>query len=113
MRKAYICRPYRAKDSAELDRHIDYAQEVTRLALMAGYAPITPHLYLTQCLDEREPRERAAGMRAGLELLKGCDCIIVGGKYGISEGMEQEIGAAERLGIEKINAARLPLPNEK
>lgn len=83
MRKAYICSPYRAKDSAELDRHIDYAQALTRLALEAGVAPITPHLYMTQCLDESKEQERAQGMAAGLALLKSCDFVIVGVKYGI------------------------------
>ena len=78
MRKAYICSPYRAKDSAELDRHIDYAQALTRLALEAGVAPITPHLYMTQCLDESKEQERAQGMAAGLALLKSCDFVIVG-----------------------------------
>ena len=29
MRKVYICSPYRAKDGAELDRNIDYAQQLT------------------------------------------------------------------------------------
>ena len=33
MRKVYICSPYRAKDGAELDRNIDYAQQLTRQAL--------------------------------------------------------------------------------
>ena len=46
MRKVYICSPYRAKDGAELDRNIDYAQQLTRQALEAGLAPITPHLYM-------------------------------------------------------------------
>ena len=32
MRKVYICSPYRAKDGAELDRNIDYAQQLTRRA---------------------------------------------------------------------------------
>lgn len=41
MRKVYICSPYRAKDGAELDRNIDYAQQLTRQALEAGLAPIT------------------------------------------------------------------------
>ena len=50
MRKVYICSPYRAKDGAELDRNIDYAQQLTRQALEAGLAPITPHLYMTQCM---------------------------------------------------------------
>lgn len=107
MRKAYICSPYRAKDSAELDRNIDYAQTLTRLALEAGVAPITPHLYMTQCLDEGKERERAQGMAAGLALLKTCDFVIVGVKYGISEGMRREIQTAEQLGIEVVNADKL------
>ena len=74
MRKVYICSPYRAKDGAELDRNIDYAQQLTRQALEAGLAPITPHLYMTQCMDDKKPEERAWGMAAGLALLKGCDC---------------------------------------
>lgn len=48
MRTVYICSPYRAKDGAELDRHIEYAQALTKQAIEAGLAPITPHLYMTQ-----------------------------------------------------------------
>ena len=73
MMKVYVCSPYRAGDSAELDRNIEYAQALTRQALKAGLAPITPHLYMTQCLDERKPQERAQGLAADLALLKGCD----------------------------------------
>lgn len=47
MKRVYICSPFRAKDSAELDRNIDYAQELTRKALEAGLAPITPHIHNT------------------------------------------------------------------
>ena len=72
MMKVYVCSPYRAKDGAELDRNIEYAQALTRRALKAGLAPITPHLYITQCLDEKKPQERAQGLAAGMELLKGC-----------------------------------------
>lgn len=78
MKRVYICSPFRAKDSAELDRNIDYAQELTRKALEAGLAPITPHLYITQCLNENNPEERAVGLAAGLELLKGCDFVLAG-----------------------------------
>ena len=78
MRKVYICSPYRAKDGAELDRNIDYAQQLTRQALEAGLAPITPHLYMTQCMDDKKPEERARGMAARLALLKGCDFVIAG-----------------------------------
>lgn len=107
MRKVYICSPYRAKDSAELDRNLEYAQALTRQAIEAGLAPITPHLYMTQCLSEDIPAERAKGMTAGLELLKCCDFVIAGVKYGISEGMSREIQTADKLGIEVVNADKL------
>lgn len=107
MRKVYICSPYRAADSAQLDRNIDYAQALTKQAIEAGLAPITPHLYMTQCLNEDKPEERAAGMAAGLTLLKGCDFVIVGVKYGISEGMSAEIAEADAAGIEVVNADKL------
>lgn len=107
MRKVYICSPYRAKESAELDRNIDYAQLLTKQALLAGLAPITPHLYMTQCLSEDKSEERAAGLAAGLELLKGCDFVMAGVKHGISEGMSREIHTAEALGIEVVNADKL------
>lgn len=107
MRTVYICSPYRAKDSAQLDRHIDYAQELTRQALEAGLAPITPHLYMTQCLNEDKPQERAQGMAAGLTLMKNCAFVIVGTKYGISEGMQQEIETAAALRIPVVNAAEI------
>ena len=107
MRKVYICSPYRAADSAQLDRNIDYAQALTKQAIEAGLAPITPHLYMTQCLNEDKPEERAAGMAAGLALLKSCDFVIVGVKYGISEGMSAEIAEADAAGIEVVNADKL------
>ncbi|MCM1220866.1 MAG: hypothetical protein NC548_40910 [Lachnospiraceae bacterium] len=107
MRTVYICSPYKAKESAELDRHIEYAQQLTRQAIEAGLAPITPHLYMTQCLNEDKPKERAAGMAAGLALLKICDFVIAGVRYGISEGMSREIQTADRLGIEVVNADKL------
>ena len=107
MRKVYICSPYRAADSAQPDRNIDYAQALTKRALEAGLAPVTPHLYMTQCLNEDKPEERAAGMAAGLTLLKSCDFVIVGVKYGISEGMSAEIAEADAAGIEVVNADKL------
>lgn len=104
MRKVYICSPYRATDSAELDRNIEYAQLLTRQALDAGLAPITPHLYLTQCTNEDKPEERAAALAAGLELLKCCDFVIVGTKYGVSEGMSGEIETAAEMRLSVIDA---------
>lgn len=91
---AYICSPYRAKTGAELDNHIEYAQALTRLALKAGLAPITPHLYLTKVINESKETERRIGLTAGQELLTKCDLMIIGNKYGVSEGMQEEIEIA-------------------
>lgn len=105
MRKVYICSPYRAKDGAELDRNIDYAQQLTRQALEAGLAPITPHLYMTQCMDDKKPEERARGMAAGLALLKGCDFVIAGVKYGIQiDARITEVTETYQKGEETIEA---------
>lgn len=107
MKRVYICSPYRAKDGAEHDRNIGYAQALTRQAIKAGLAPVTPHLYMTQCLNEDKPEERAAGMAAGLALMEGCDFIMAGIKYGISEGMGGEIQKADKLGLDVVNADKL------
>ena len=98
MRKVYICSPYRAKDGAELDRNIDYAQQLTRQALEAGLAPVTPHLYMTQCMDDKKPEERARGMAAGTCAAERLRFCIAGVKYGITEGMDREIHTAKYAG---------------
>ena len=90
----YICSPYRG----DTERNVKYAQELTRRAVCTSHIPITPHLYITQALDDRNPEERALGMEAGLHLLEPCECIMIGGRYGISEGMRHEIERARRLG---------------
>lgn len=38
-------------------------------------------------------------MAAGTEILRRCDLVIVGMKYGVSEGMVAEIRCAEENGI--------------
>lgn len=90
----YVCSPYRGNTA----RNVAYAQELTRRAVLKGYAPITPHLYLTQALDDEDRAERALGMEAGMHLLTPCEAIMIGGRYGISEGMGYEIELAHRLG---------------
>lgn len=57
MKLIYICSPYRAENDAILQRNIDYAKELTRSALLQGGVPVTPHLYMTQCLDENIKEE--------------------------------------------------------
>lgn len=97
----YICSPYRGTDK-EIERNIKYAQEITREMLLfpdCSICPITPHLYITKCLDDSIPAERQKGLEVALELLSKCEAVVVGQKYGISEGMAAEIAEANRKGI--------------
>lgn len=112
MKKVYICSPYKAADKMQLERNIKYARELTRQALEAGYAPVTPHLYMPQCINEDKPGERKVSMSAGLALLECCNFVIAGIKYGISEGMSAEIKAADAAGIEVVNADKLLFKTE-
>lgn len=107
MMKVYICSPYKDEESVEKERYIEYAQMLTRQALEAGLAPITPHLYMTQCIDTKNEEKRTAWMAAGLTLLNCCDFVIVGVRYGISKEMSTEIQTADKYGIEVVNADKL------
>lgn len=89
----YICSPYRG----DIARNVEYAKSLTRAAVAAGYAPVTTHLYLTRVLNDADPEERVAGMRAGAEILHCCRYILVGGRFGISEGMKEEIRQAKEV----------------
>lgn len=93
----YICSPYRG----EVERNLEYARELTRLALDNSFVPVTPHLYLTQVVNDEDSRERERGMSAGKELLWHCKYILIGSRYGLSEGMLEEIElAAQQSKIE-------------
>ena len=66
MKTAYICSPY----SGDIKRNKAYARELTLKAIKDGYVPITPHLYITECLNDNEPLERELGLRTAIQLLK-------------------------------------------
>lgn len=92
---AYICSPYRG-NLLKRFRNIQYAKHLTKTAIKLGYAPVTPHLYLTKALNDKIPKERQQGLKAGLEILNSCSTIIIGTRFGISAGMTAEIKAAQK-----------------
>ena len=98
MECCYICSPYRG-NVFERIRNRKYARYLTAKAIRMGFAPITPHLYITQVLNDKIPEERKRGLEAGLKLLRQCKYIMVGGKYGISEGMKAENNTDRRQEI--------------
>ena len=93
----YICSPYRGGFFRRI-RNRRYARELTRAAIRMGYVPITPHLYLTQVLDDRRQQERERGLALGLRLLDICDIVLVGERYGVSAGMRAEMEKAAKNG---------------
>lgn len=83
----YVCSPYRG----DTKRNKEYARKLTRAALDNGFIPVTAHLYLTEATDDTNPEERVRGMAAGMKILENCKYILVGDRYGISEGMKAEL----------------------
>ena len=75
------------------------ARKLTRTVLLHGHSAVAPHLYITNCLNDSKSEERKRGLEASLEILKKCDVVYVGQKFGISKGMAAEIKEAEKLGI--------------
>ena len=102
---AYICSPYRGS-AGQIIKNIEYARELTKQALEMGFTPITPHLYLTQVLNDEIPSERKQGLEAGHVILQTCETMIIGTRYGVSEGMAAEIKAGK--GKNKILIAEIP-----
>lgn len=84
---AYICSPYRG----DIQRNVEYAKELTEEAIKRGYAPIVPHIYLPLVLDDSNQASRALGLELALTLLRKCDVILVGKRYGTTPGMLMEI----------------------
>lgn len=83
----YVCSPYRG----DTKRNKEYARKLTRAALDNGFIPVTVHLYLTEAADDTNPEERVRGMAAGMKILENCKYILIGDRYGISEGMKAEM----------------------
>jgi hypothetical protein len=53
-------------------------------------------------LNDESEKERELGLASARKLIGVCDVLIMGKKYGISEGMEAETQEAQRLGIDII-----------
>lgn len=95
MKTIYVCSPYRG----DVKKHKQYARQLTAAALSYGFAPVTPHLYMTECLNDNDQNDRAKGLSAALAVLERCDALVIGADLGISEGMTAEINFARGFAI--------------
>lgn len=112
MKKVFICSRYRADEKHTLYSNLLRAKFACTSAVMHGYAPIAPHLYLPLCLDDNDPHERELGMAAGREFLAVCDEVWQWGAT-ISEGMAAELAYAKELGIPIKVFNSIGIPHEK
>ena len=112
MKKVFICSRYHANEKYTTEDNVRRALYACTHALMKGYAPIAPHLYLPRCLDDNDPTERELGMAAGREFLAACNEVWQWGAT-ITEGMLSELAYAEELGIpiRVFNSIGIPREN--
>lgn len=67
----YVCSPYRG----DTKRNKEYARKLTRAAINNGFVPV-----------------------AGMKILENCKYILIGNKYGVSDGMKAEMTLAALKG---------------
>ena len=94
IRKVFVCSPYAGCVKA----NVHNARMYSRFVFLCGCMPITPHLMYPRFLEDKDTKERDAGIQMGLILLDFCNEIWVFGQK-ISNGMRREIAFAESHGI--------------
>ena len=102
MKISYICSPYRSETERQKQKHIEYARELLKQNLYYDLLPIAPHLLYPQILNDNNHNERLIALDLCFKWIEKSDVIYAGCRYGISEGMKQEIALAEKLGKEII-----------
>lgn len=112
MKRVFICSRYRADETHTVEENISRALFACTHAVLKGYAPIAPHLYLPRCLDDNCPDERELGMAAGREFLAVCDEVWQWGAT-ISAGMAVELAYAAELGIPIRVFNSIGIPRER
>jgi hypothetical protein len=97
MKKIFVCSPLRG----DFDKNRTLAELYCRIVTLKGHLPIAPHVYFTRFLNDDVGAERRAGMNMGLHLLNSCYELwaFTDGPEEITEGMQEEIDEAHRIGI--------------
>ncbi len=78
-------------------RNRRYLREAVAYCFAQGFAPIAPHGFYPQYLDDKDSDQRIVGIACGHKLLEAADFGLVFGDLGLSVGMYQDIGIASDL----------------
>jgi len=74
IKRVFVCSPLRPRMGWTLEQNIELARKLCVAAVRAGVAPFAPHVfYLGIGLDDFTPRDREAGIAAGLRWLAVSD----------------------------------------
>ena len=97
MVKVYICSPLRGDYYSNQRK----AEKYCRAAVMLGFFPVAPHIYLTRFMDDDNLKERKQALEIGLSLIEECEAMWVFIPDGEtpSEGMQREIDRAKQRGM--------------
>lgn len=94
--------PFAAPTDEQVRVHVDYAKRAMWDMLWRREAPIASRLLYTQVLNDREPAERALGIRAGLAWGEAATRVVFYCNHGVSPGMLQGYRAARKRGQEVL-----------
>ncbi len=97
MKLIYIAGRYRAKTEYEVDQNITHAKTVLAKLLRRGYAVVCPHT-MTAHLGGVIP-DRGI-LDSCLEILRRCDAIYMMKGWESSQGSQEELKLAQKLGLE-------------
>jgi hypothetical protein len=93
MKRVFICSPF----AGEIERNVEIAKKLCRMAMEQGYAPFAPHLLYPRFVDDFNPDERAAGINCGLSFMQTCSEVWAFMGNGISKGMKKELAHAREI----------------
>lgn len=97
-RRVILESPYAGATLNEVARHEQYARLAMLDSLQRGEAPMASHLLYTLVLDDTDPEQREAGIKAGLAWGPAAEATVVYIDLGVSPGMERGIRRAEAEG---------------
>lgn len=98
MRLVILESPFRGKTPEETAENVRYAKVAMLDSLRRGESPLASHLLWPGILDDADPRERLAGISAGLAWGPSAAATVVYQDRGISDGMRLGIARAKEEG---------------
>lgn len=94
MKRVIIESPY----AGDVSTNLRYLRECIRDCIARGETPYASHGLLPGALDDDDPAEREAGIKAGFAWRSVADATVVYTDRGISDGMRAGIEHAESIG---------------